>query len=112
MRYVLCSISILLTVITISSCKEKKSDSDKPVASEEATVPKVRFVNDQKDKKVAVFLNGTLFTNYIYDGRTPKPVLYPIITESGRTLTRGFPFEPRSGERVDHPHHVGLWFNY
>ena len=27
-------------------------------------------------------------------------------------MTRGFPLEPRAGERVDHPHHVGLWFNY
>ena len=27
-------------------------------------------------------------------------------------MTRGFPLEPRPGERVDHPHHVGLWFNY
>jgi hypothetical protein len=27
-------------------------------------------------------------------------------------VTRGFPLEPRAGERVDHPHHVGLWFNY
>ena len=27
-------------------------------------------------------------------------------------MTRGFPLEPRKGERVDHPHHVGLWFNY
>ena len=25
-------------------------------------------------------------------------------------MTRGFP--PRPGERADHPHHVGLWFNY
>ena len=27
-------------------------------------------------------------------------------------MTRGFPLDPRAGERVDHPHHVGLWFNY
>ncbi len=27
-----------------------------------------------------------------------------------RRLTRGFP--PAAGERADHPHHVGLWFNY
>ena len=112
MRYVLYSVSILLTVISISSCKEKKSDSDKPMDSTEVTVPKIRFVNDQGDKKVAVFLDGSLFTNYIYDGSTPKPILYPLITESGKTLTRGFPFEPRPGERIDHPHHVGLWFNY
>ena len=27
-------------------------------------------------------------------------------------MTRGWPLAPRPGERVDHPHHVGLWFNY
>ena len=27
-------------------------------------------------------------------------------------VTRGFPLDPRPGERVDHPHHVGLWFNH
>src|SRR5262249_48070489 len=31
---------------------------------------------------------------------------------SGTLVTRGWPFEPRPGERVDHPHHVGLWFDY
>ena len=41
-----------------------------------------------------------------------KPVLYPLRAASGTVVTRGFPLEPRPGERVDHPHHVGLWFNY
>ncbi|MEJ7713655.1 MAG: PmoA family protein [Pyrinomonadaceae bacterium] len=41
-----------------------------------------------------------------------KPVLYPLRTATGTLLTRGFPMDPRPGERVDHPHHVGLWFNY
>jgi hypothetical protein len=41
-----------------------------------------------------------------------KPVLYPIRTAKGTLITRGFPLDPRPGERVDHPHHVGLWFNY
>ena len=27
-------------------------------------------------------------------------------------MTRGFPLDPRKGERVDHPHHVGLWLNH
>jgi hypothetical protein len=27
-------------------------------------------------------------------------------------VTRGWPFVPRPGERVDHPHHVGVWFNH
>ncbi len=27
-------------------------------------------------------------------------------------MTRGYPLDPRPGERVDHPHHAGMWFNY
>jgi hypothetical protein len=27
-------------------------------------------------------------------------------------ITRGFPLEPREGERTDHPHQVGVWLNY
>ena len=41
-----------------------------------------------------------------------KPVLFPIRTAAGTLVTRGFPLDPRPGERVDHPHHVGLWFNH
>jgi hypothetical protein len=38
--------------------------------------------------------------------------LYPIRSAAGTVVTRGFPLEPRPGERADHPHHVGHWFNY
>jgi hypothetical protein len=39
-------------------------------------------------------------------------VLFPLRTSKGTIVTRGYPLEPRPGERVDHPHHVGMWFNY
>jgi len=41
-----------------------------------------------------------------------KPVLYPVMTSEGTEITRGYPLKPRAGERVDHPHHIGIWFNY
>jgi hypothetical protein len=41
-----------------------------------------------------------------------KQVLYPIVTESGKEITRGYPIDPRPYERTDHPHHVGLWLNF
>jgi hypothetical protein len=72
----------------------------------------VKFVADEKNKKVDVVIDGKLFTSYIYPTDLDKPVLYPIYTSNGTVITRGFPRDPRSGERVDHPHHVGLWFNY
>lgn len=57
-------------------------------------------------------IDGKLFTSYIYPDDLDKPVLYPIYTSRETVITRGFPRDPRPGERVDHPHHVGLWFNY
>lgn len=72
----------------------------------------VSFVSKDKDRKVEVYIDGKLFTSYIYPETLEKPALYPILTSKGTIVTRGFPLDPRAGERVDHPHHVGLWFNY
>ena len=63
-------------------------------------------------KRVDVTIDGKPFTSYIYPDVLKKPVLYPIRTANGALVTRGFPLDPRPGERVDHPHHVGLWFNH
>jgi VCBS repeat-containing protein len=72
----------------------------------------VKFNVDEKNKKVDVLIGGQLFTSYIYPDDLDKPVLYPIYTAKGTVITRGFPKDPRPGERVDHPHHIGLWFNF
>jgi Methane oxygenase PmoA len=63
-------------------------------------------------KKVEIRYDGKLLTAYCYFDSTEKPVLYPIKTLSGVTVTRGYPVAPRQGERTDHPHHLGLWMNY
>lgn len=62
--------------------------------------------------KVEVRINNAIFTSYIWSDKLKKPVLYPIHTSSGTIVTRGFPLDPRPGERPDHPHHVGHWLNY
>ena len=64
------------------------------------------------EKRIDILYNGRLLTAYRYDDSIMKPVLFPVNTVSGITVTRGYPLEPRAGERTDHPHHVGLWFNY
>jgi hypothetical protein len=38
--------------------------------------------------------------------------LYPINASNDAAITRGFPLAPRPNEPTDHPHHIGLWFNY
>lgn len=70
------------------------------------------FVDHIDLKKIDVTFNDTLLTSYNYADSIMKPVLFPIHTRSGITVTRGYPLAPREGERVDHPHHVGLWLNY
>lgn len=66
----------------------------------------------EKEGGVEVLADGKLFTAYIWPKSVKKPVLFPLITADGYTLTRGYPLEPRASERVDHPHHVGVWFNH
>jgi hypothetical protein len=39
-------------------------------------------------------------------------VLYPVLTSGGTEITRGFPIDPKIGERADHPHQIGMWFTY
>ena len=63
-------------------------------------------------KRVDVTIDGKPFTSYIWPTTLKKPVLYPLRTAKGTLVTRGFPLDPRPGERVDHPHHVGMWLNH
>ena len=72
----------------------------------------IRVVPDEAARRVDVLIDGNPFTSYIWPERLAKPVLYPLRTAKGTLITRGFPLDPRPGERVDHPHQVGLWFNY
>ena len=63
---------------------------------------------------VDVSIGGKPFTSYFYPGQDvlKKAVLFPLISAKGTTITRGYPMAPRAGERIDHPHHVGMWLNY
>jgi len=73
---------------------------------------RLKLVRDDAGKKVEVLVDGQLFTAYIYPDSIMKPVLYPVITAGGHRVTRGYPLDRVAGERVDHPHHVGIWLNY
>ena len=70
-------------------------------------------LTDAKDKKqVDVTVDGQPFTSYVYWDNQKKPILYPLRTAKGTTVTRGYPLEKVAGERTDHPHHIASWFNY
>jgi hypothetical protein len=66
------------------------------------------------NRDIEVKINGKLFTQYYISNNeeVKKHVLFPLITADGQLLTRGYPVAPRAGERIDHPHHIGLWLNY
>lgn len=66
----------------------------------------------ENERRVDVLIDGKLFTSYQWPDNVMKPILYPVLTSAGTEITRGYPMNPRAGERVDHPHHVGIWFNY
>ena len=72
----------------------------------------VAVVPDESSRRVDVLVDGQPFTSYIWPDTLKKPVLYPLRAASGTIITRGFPLDPRPGERADHPHHVGFWLTY
>ncbi len=98
---------VLLFLLTmIIACAENK---------ENILTNEVKLVNNEKEQKVDVLVDGKLFTSYLYTDKIPnlkKTVIFPIVAANGVTITRGFPLEPRAKERTDHPHQIGAWLNY
>ena len=77
-----------------------------------AQTARVQVVPDEAGRRVDVIIDGKPFTSYIWPTTLKKPTLFPLRTAKGTLVTRGYPLEPRPNERVDHPHHVGLWLNH
>lgn len=82
------------------------------IATQQSKVQRFAITENKAAKRVDITIDGRPFTSYIYPDNLMKPVLYPLRTTKGTLITRGWPMDPRPGERVDHPHHVGMWFNY
>ncbi|HSD67124.1 MAG TPA: PmoA family protein [Vicinamibacteria bacterium] len=96
------SVSLALGLLALGMATTRAADVGPKVAVE----PRVA------DRRVDVTVDGQPFTSYVWPDRLAKPVLYPIRTARGTLVTRGFPLDPRPGERVDHPHQVGFWLNF
>jgi len=102
------SISIVILAVVFSvSCSSKSS---KKVQKDQGS--KITFIENNVDKKIDIMIDGKLFTTYRWPDNVCKPVLYPICTSAGTKITRGFPMEPKTGERADHPHQIGMWLTY
>ncbi len=72
----------------------------------------VKVVKAKGSNKVDITIGGKPFTSFLYPANLEKPVLYPVFTAGGTDVTRGFPLNPKEGDPIDHPHHIGIWFNY
>ncbi|MDF7810616.1 PmoA family protein [Hymenobacter sp. YC55] len=94
-----CAGALLLALTCISVAEAQKTEQ-------------VRVVKDPKAKKIDVFVGKQLFTTLLYPDTLEKPVLYPLHAANGTVVTRGFPVAPKPGDPNDHPHHLGLWFNF
>ena len=72
----------------------------------------VKVIKAGKENKVNIFIGEKLFTSFLYPDTLEKPVLYPVHAANGTIVTRGFPLDPQPSDPTDHPHHIGIWFNF
>lgn len=102
------SISLLILLVVFNfSCKTKQNDKDKNNKQQ-----KITFTENSENKSIDVFADGKPFTTFRWPDNICKPVLYPVFAASGTEITRGFPIQPKPGERADHPHQIGMWLTY
>lgn len=72
----------------------------------------VKIIRDDSASKIDIYIGEKFFTSFIFKSTIEKPILYPICAANGAIVTRGFPLMPRTGERIDHPHQIGMWFTF
>lgn len=101
------ALAILLTVC----CDSKRDESNEKKDGKQEGI-QIGFVKQEADRRVDVMVDGKLFTAYRWPDNVYKPILYPLFTSQGTEITRGFPLNPKEGERTDHVHQVGNWLNY
>ncbi len=99
------AVCLVLVATLLAGCRPSAADTE----------PVVTVRVDDEAQRVDVLVDGEPFTSYVYSDSIAvlkKPVLFPIRAANGTPITRGYPVQPIPGERVDHPHQVGLWLNY
>lgn len=76
------------------------------------TLPEIKINQHPASKKADIFIDKELFTSLLYADTLKKAVLYPVNAPGNVAVTRGWPIAPKNGDQIDHPHQVGVWFNY
>jgi hypothetical protein len=75
-------------------------------------VQPVTVVKSKNENKVDVLSAANCLPVSCIPIALEKPVLYPLHAANGTVVTRSFPLDPKPGDPTDHPHHIGLWFNF
>lgn len=70
------------------------------------------FLENSDQNQIEIRYNDRILTAYVYNESNKKPILFPVNTVDGITVTRSYPIKNIPGERTDHPHHTGIWLNY
>ena len=96
----------------LMGCGSPQSGQSQSGASQSDPTDRFSFVEHPADNRIEVLLDGQPYTSYCYADSLKKAVLFPLRTKGGHFVTRGWPVQPRANERTDHPHHIGVWFNY
>jgi hypothetical protein len=60
-------------------------------------------------ERIVVEIDGKLFTALHTARDARKLYLHPVLTATGRRVTRAFPMEKVAGESTDHAHQRGVW---
>jgi hypothetical protein len=102
-------IVIAAIIFSVSSCRSKSKSKEEDKKEQSS---KITLFADNENNKIDVLIDGKLFTSYRWPDNVCKPILYPIFTSAGTEITRGFPINPRIGERPDHAHQIGMWLTY
>lgn len=110
------TVKILIGALSLSaafaSCGQSQSGQSQSGQAQAEQTDRFSFVEHPESNSIDVLLDGQPYTAYCYADSLKKPVLFPLRTKGGHFVTRGWPVQPRANERTDHPHHIGLWFNY
>jgi hypothetical protein len=97
-------LAVILALLISASCNSRTGTQEQPA--------KITFAENSAVKKIDVLVDGRLFTTFQWPDNVTKPVFYPILTSERTEITRGFPLNPKVGERADHPHQIGMWLTY
>jgi hypothetical protein len=68
---------------------------------------------EESEDRIAVYVNGNLFTAYLKSGNPARPCFYPVRGPGGVNVTRHYPLrQDVPGETNDHVHHRSMWIAF